>query len=200
MQVWNSNDEILFKWYKISASLLHGLLFSFLLIYLLITFFSVWYMLTEVIVFTYIGANITPNIGMKYVVLVAALTGFFQGMVSTLHNEYTSLLEDIVATLSLEVGQKYITNKLNQCANMKLELVKRDEDIHLVTVSSKTLHKKLYCENGFVSYINKKLYSCVVETLQPVTRHVLFFVVKVLGMIFFIGVAMWVKNVYHQEN
>ena len=200
MQVWNSNDEILFKWYKISASLLHGLLLSFLLIYLLITFFSVCYMFTEVIVFTYIGANITPNIGLKYVALVTALASAFHRMASALHNEYTSLLEDVVATLSQEVGQKYITNRLNQCANMKLELVKRDEDIHLVIVSSKTLHKKLYCEDGFVSYINTKLYSCVVETLQPVPRHVLFFVVKVLGMIFFIGVAMWVKNVYHQEN
>ena len=104
MQVWNSNDEILFKWYKISASLLHGLLLSFLLIYLLITFFSMWYMLTDVIVFTYIGANITPNIGLKYVILVVALTFSFHGMVSTLHHEYTSLLEDIVAILSQEVG------------------------------------------------------------------------------------------------
>ena len=133
-------------------------------------------------------------------ILVAALASAFHGMASALHNEYISLIEDLVATLSQEVGQKYITNKLNQCANMKLELVKRDEDIHLVTVSSKTLHKKLYCEDEFVSNVNTKLYSCVVETLQPVPRHVLFFVVKVLGMIFFIEVAMWVKNVYHQEN
>ena len=113
MQVWNSNDEILFKWYKISASLLHELLLSFLLIYLLITFFIVWYMLTEVIVFTYIGANITPNIGLKYVALVAALASALHGMASALHNEYTSLLEDLVATLSQEVGQKYIT-KINR--------------------------------------------------------------------------------------
>ena len=200
MHVWSSNDELLFKWYKISASLLHGLLLSFLVVYLLITFFSVWYMLTEVIVFTYIGANITPNIGLQYVALVAALASAFHGMASALHKEYTSLLEDLVATLNQEIGQKYITNKLNQCANMKLQLVKRNDDIHLVALSSKTLHKKFYCEDGFVSYINTKLYSYVVETLQPVARHVLFFLVKVLGMIFFIGVAMWVKNVYKQEN
>lgn len=201
VHVWESNDDTLSKIYKTIATLLQGIVLVFLLFYFVLTMFSLSYLVTEVALFTYIGANITPHIALHYVALVAALGSALYGMTAALHKEYTSILDDMVDVLSDDKGLAYIRMKMNRCAGMKLALIRNEVNgVHTQTIRQQQPHMTLYYKEGFVSYVHTKLYFYIVECLQPVRRQVLFLAVKILGMVFFIMVAMWVKNVYKSES
>ena len=201
VHVWNSNNGTPSKIYRIIGTFLHGIVLFLLLFYFILTTFSLCYLVTEVVLFTYIGANITPHIALHYVALVAALGSALYGMTAALHKEYTSMLDDTVEILSDDKGLEYIRMKMNQRGDVRLALVRNEiNGVHTQTTRQQQPHMTLYYKEGFVSYVHTKLYFHIVECLQPIRRQVLFLAVKILGMVFFIMVAMWVKNVYKSES
>ena len=176
-------------------------LISFLLLYSILSLFSLCYLLTELAIITYIGASITPKMATQYVVLLISVGTAIYTMIHSLHQEYSRILEVMVKVFEDEKKLNHIASRVTQIQGMKLALMKNTEGgVDTQDIAQNQLHKKLYCKDEFVSHIRKGLFFSIAESLQPIRRQVLLFIVKTILMVFFIVVSMWVKNVYKSES
>lgn len=186
--------ETLFSFYQ-------AIILVTLLPYFIITLFSLCLLLTEITIFTYIGASIAPDKVIHYFVLMVAFGTAVYTMINSVHKLYSNILKDVVFLLENDAEFKFIrSNVKNNVPNLRLTLNKTtNEGVYLVNVP-RQFREQVYFKNEFVSFMNCRLYFSIVETILPIRRQVLLVFVKLFLMVFFIIISMWVKNVYKHEN
>lgn len=199
-QIWNSPSAgRVSKVFWTLLSFLHGTVLEVLLIYFIMTVFSLCFLLTEVTIFTYIGASIAADKVLHYFILIVAMGTAVYTMIHAIHKQYSSILKDAVFLFEIEFD--FIKMKLAKKSNLKLTLEKSSADgVVIKGKPPSQFSERLYVNEHFISYINSKLYFSIVENLQPIRRQVLLLVIKLFLMVFFVIVSMWVKNVYKNEN
>ena len=200
--VWNARGiRKATKIFRILVVFFLGAILCILLEYTILTLFSLCYLLTEVTIFTYIGASITADKVLHYFLLIVALETGVYTMIHAIHKEYSGILKDTIFLFENDNEFSYIRGKVAQNANLKLTLEKNATDgVHTRERLRGHTYEKLYHKEQFVSYMHTGIYFSIVESLQPIRRQVLLLVVKLLLMLFFIVVAMWVKNVFKNET
>lgn len=187
------------KLFSILLSFCHGAVLCTLLLYFILTLFSLCYLLAEVIIFTYMGATIAADKVLHYFILIVAVGTAVYTMIHAIHKQYSGILKETVFLLEDDVDFDYIKAKLVK-KKVKLAIEKTDQCVLIRGVPPSQFSQKLYLKEEFVSYMNSEMYFFIVERIQPIRRQILLLVVKLFLMIFFIIVSMSVKNVYKTES
>ena len=65
-------------------------------LYTVVAAFVISYLATEIVMFTYMGAALTPKIALKFVALVVSSGTAIYSMIHTLHEQYNSLMDTMV--------------------------------------------------------------------------------------------------------
>ena len=185
----------------ILLSFFHAAILCILLLYFILSLFSACFLLTEIAIFTYLGASIAADKVLHYFLLIVAVGTAVYTMIHAIHKLYSSILKDAVFLLESDAEFDYIESQLLKRPNLALTLEKTDhKGVYLKGIAPSQFREQLYINEEFVSYMNSEMYFSIVESLQPIRRQVLLLFVKLLIMIFFIGLSMWVKNVYKSES
>ena len=203
--IWNSrNIPLVIKLCESVLRFLHASVLCILLLYLLLTLFSLCFLLTEVTIFTYMGATIAADKVLHYFLLMVAFGTAVYTMIHAIHKLYSGILKDIVFLLENDSEFACINNAVarrSRRVHFKITLHRSALDgVQLLGITPIKFREQLYLREEFVSYISSKMYFFVVEKLQPIRRQVLLLFVKLFLMIFFVSLSLWVKNVYKKEN
>ena len=190
---------------KLVMGLVHSVVMSCVVVGIALNLFVLCYLLSEFAMFTFIGATLTPNMAFKYLTLIGAVVLGMYSMVRDLHKGYDQILNEAIDVLKTPERLKKLVSDLHGRQNVTLSIRRVDDtnnssiyDIDVLSHGSET--QCLLRNDGITIFVSKHLYFALVEKLRPVRRQVLFLLVKLLLMLFFIFVAMWVKNVYHLES
>lgn len=181
------------------ASAFHCLVMSLFLLYGLIVMLALSQFLNEVAMFTYIGAILTPTMALKYVVLASAVVTMVVTMVRELHKSYDEILKVTKNVLEEEKSRESLDKEAKD-KNLNLNLKKDDKGVHVFKEGSATPHCSLLEFDTYSSLVSKELFDYIVEQYQPLKRQIILIVIKLLLTIYFIGIAMWIKNVFHIER
>ena len=181
------------------ASAFHCLVMSLFLVYGLIVMLALSQLLNEVAMFTYIGAILTPTMALEYVVLAVAVVTMVVTMVKELHKGYDEILKETKNVLEEEKSRKSLDKEAKD-KNLNLNLKKDDGGVHVIKEGSATPHCSLLEFDTCSSLVSKELFDYIVEQYQPLKRQIILIVIKLLLTIYFIGIAMWIKNVFHIER
>ena len=187
------------KLFSILLSFSHGAVLCTLLLYFILTLFSLCYLLTEVTMFTYMGATIAADKVLHYFILIVAVATAVYTMIHAIHKQYSGILKDTAFLLENDVDFDHIKAKLSK-KKMKVIIEKTDQCVLIKGVPPSQFSQKLYLKEEYVNYMNSRMYFFIVESIQPIRRQVLLLVVKLFLMVFFIVVSMSVKNVYKTES
>ena len=200
--IWNS--KMLGKAMKVFVILLsffHAAILCTLLLYFFLTLFSASFLLTEVTIFTYMGASIAADKVLHYFILIVAVGTAVYTMIHAIHKLYSSILKDVIFLLESDAEFIYIRSKLVKRPNLTLTLEKNNsEGVYLKGIAPSQFREQLYLKEEFVSYMNSNMYFSIVECLQPVRRQLLLLFIKLGLMVFFVILSMYVKNVYQNES
>lgn len=170
-----------------------------LLVYILILMLALCILMTEFAMFTYIGAVMTPTMALKYVTLTAAFATTVVTMVRDLQKGYDEILKETVSNLQetkiYESFEKEVMNK-----KLNISLKKDDRGVHIYKKRSSESYCTLLLFDTFTPSVSEELYNHIVEQYQPLRRQVILVLVKMFLTVYFIGIAMWIKNVFHIER
>ena len=95
-RIWFQDKLFILKLFKSILHFIHGSILSIFLLYLILTLFSLCFLLTEVTIFTYLGASIAADIVFHYIVLLVAFVSTVYAIVHSIHKQYSSILKDVV--------------------------------------------------------------------------------------------------------
>ena len=192
--------QTVLKLFETFLSVIHGSLLSILLLYLILTLFSLCFLLTEVTIFTYLGASIAANVVFHYVVLLVAFASTVYAIVHSIHKQYLGILKDTVQILENDGEIEFIKMQIRR-KRMKLSLHKTPWD-GVQFIGNQSLHyrEKIYLHRELVSYMSTDLYFSIAESVRPIRRQVPLVFIKLFLMLFFIGLSLWTKNVYKNES
>lgn len=168
--------------------------------YCLIVFFTLSQLLNDLAMFTYIGAVITPTMALEYITLLAAVSTTVVTMVMEVQKGYSDILTSLTNILNSDKGFRALEADIRLQPNFKITLLKDDNGVHILKKNSPIVHSHLLTNESFTMNISKELYIAVIDEYQPVRRQIALIVIKVLLTIYFIGIAMWIKNVFHIES
>ena len=191
---------------NVIASLFHSMILFFLLTYILIVTFIWCYAISEFTMFTFIGGALTASMGFQYFLLVGAFVTAMYTLVRNLHEGYDRILEETVKMLKDKDDFDVLARQVSSESKRKFILEKeQNSDEKKFTVVVRKMRQTLpYCRlifhDGITTYVNRDMFDFVVERCRPLRRQVLFIVIKVIAIIFYSVIAMWVKNVYHMEE
>ena len=167
--------------------------------YILIIMLALSILMTEFAMFTYIGAIMTPTMALKYVTLTVAFTTIIITMVKDLQKGYDEILKVIVSNLqetkTYESLEKEIMNK-----KLNVTLKKDDKGVHVYKKRSSKVSCTLLLFDTFTPAVSEELYNHIVEQYQPLRRQIMLVLIKMFLTLYFIGIAMWIKNVFHIER
>ena len=199
--LWSSQTTpIVLKPFGIFLSFFHGSTQCVLLLYLILTLFSVSFLLTEVTIFTYLGASIAANTVFHYFVLIVAFGSTVYAIVHSIHKQYYSIVKNAEVLFENDSEIDYLKMLIRR-RGMKVSLHKTVRDgVHLLGNSPTRYDEILYVKQDLVGYVNTELYFSVVENTQPIRRQVVLVIVKISLMLFFVILSMWTKNVYKNES
>ena len=158
---------------------------------------SLCFLLTEVTIFTYLGASIAADIVFHYIVLLVAFVSTVYAIVHSIHKQYSSILKDVVQIMEndSESEIEYIKSQI-QIRRMRISLHKTAQDgVQLIGNQPTQYRENLYVHRDLVNYMSTRLYFSIAENVRPIRRQVPLVFVKLLLMLFFIGLSMWTKNV-----
>ena len=200
--VWHSQHiQLLIKVLDTLLSVAHAAILCSLLLYLILTLFSLCFLLTEVTIFTYMGASIVADKVLHYFVLIVAFGTAVYTMIHAIHKLYSNILKDTIFLLENDSEFEQIKTEVSKRPHLRVKLRKsKHNDIQLLGVPPFNFQEQIYHKEAFTSYMNSKIYFSIVETLQPIRRQMLLLFIKLFLMIFFIIISMWVKNVYKNES
>ena len=199
--IWTSQKMVLFKLFEIFLSFIHGSILSILLLYLILTLFSLCFLLTEVTIFTYLGASIGADIVNHYIVLLVAFASTVYAIVHSIHKQYLSILKDTAQIMENDSEIEYIHSLIkNHVKTSVLQKTANGKDVYLIDSGPSHYRKGLYQYRYSVNHLNTRFYFSIVESVRPIRRQVFLAIVKVLLMLFFIMLTMWTKNVYKNEG
>ena len=156
---------------------------------------SLCFLLTEVTIFTYLGASIAADIVFHYIVLLVAFVSTVYAIVHSIHKQYSSILKDVVQIMENDSEIGYIKSQI-QIRRMRISLHKTARyGVQLIGNQPTQYRENLYVHRDLVNYMSTRLYFSIAENVRPIRRQVPLVFVKLLLMLFFIGLSMWTKNV-----
>jgi hypothetical protein len=173
--------------------------------YTLIIIFIWCYAISEFTMFTFIGGALTVSTGYHYFVLVGAFFTAMYTLVRDLHEGYDRILKEMVTILKDQDTYNMLARQIGSQGNFALEKQQNPGEDEKFTISAKenipsSSARKLLFHDGITTYINRDMFDFVVESCRPLRRQILFIIVKIIAIIFYSVIAMWVKNVYHMEE
>ena len=191
-----------FVWGTIRAAIIfcHGCCLVCLLVYVLAVSFVICNMINDMAIFTYVGAVITPSMALEYVALLAAVVTTLYTMVLDLHKGYDEIVQCTVEILNDEKGIKSLQDELSTKPNLQLMLHRDEDGVHLHKINESTAYTHLLNKEPFSTNLSKDMYFAIVENIRPIRRQVAFLLIKATLAIYFIGISMWIKNVFHFEK
>lgn len=201
------------SWIKFVIETTHGLILVVLVPWTVLQLFTMCLLVSEVFVFTCIGATLTPSIALKYITSVTSILFGMYTMVHHLHSDCNAIVNEVVSCLlSSEKLEKLVSDLEHEAhsgshGNVQLTSTSDSGEklIWLARGTSKENSKSsgalcLVKNDGITTYVSKDMYFSVLEAANPIRRQVLFLVVKMTAMLFFVVMVLWVKNVYHLEQ
>ena len=199
--IWTSqNTSTILKLFQTFVSFIHGSILSIFLLYLILTLFSLCFLLTEVTIFTYLGASIAADIVFHYIVLLVAFVSTVYAIVHSIHKQYSSILKDVVQIVENDSEIEFIKSQI-RIRRMRISLHKTARyGVQLIGNQPTQYRENIYVHRDLVNYMSTRLYFSIAESVRPIRRQVPLVFVKLLLMLFFIGLSMWTKNVYKNEN
>ena len=200
--IWTSqNRPTIVKLFETILSFIHASVLCVLLLYLVLTLFSLCFLLTEVTIFTYLGASIAADIVFHYVVLLVAFGSTVYAIVHSIHKKYLGILKATAQILENDSEIDYIKLQIRRRRGMRLSLHKTARDgVQLIGNQLVQYRETLYLHRDLVNYVSTGLYFSIAESVQPIRRQVPLVFVKLFLMLFFIGLSLWTKNVYKNES
>ena len=181
----------------------HGILVYLTFFIVLIVLYFWCYAFVEVSLFTLIGGAMLPKMAYPYFLLVGSIIGAMYTLVHSLHDDYENITEKIIKILDSETKiPKEVTPDLSNIEAR--ELLKTESPIpSSYTISIATIsgqEKQIMVRNFAITFLSKEMYDFVVDSCHPVRKQVLFIFLKVLAILFYASIVLWVKNVYHLEE
>lgn len=203
--IWNSQQiPLVIKLCESVLRFLHASVLCVALLYLLLTIFSLCFLVTEVTIFTYMGATIAADKVLHYFLLMVAFGTAIFTMIHAIHKLYSGILKDTIVLLENDSEFECIKAEVvrrSRRHRFKVSLHRSASNgVQLLGITPIRFREQLYLKKEFVSYISSNMYFFIVEKFQPIRRQVLLLFVKLFLMVFFIIISMWMKNVYKQEN
>ena len=120
---WTSqSSSIIAKVFRIFLSFVHGSVLCILLLYLILTLFSLSFLLTEVTIFTYLGASIAANTVFHYFVLIVAFGSTVYAIVHSIHKQYYNVVRDTELIFENDADVTYIKTLMSKQQRMKLDV------------------------------------------------------------------------------
>ncbi len=171
------------------------------LLYTVVAAFVICYLATEIAMFTYMGAALTPKIALKFVALVVSSGTAIYSMIHTLHEQYNSLMDTMVNLLTTNNTFLALQARIKAIPNGKLELLKHAANgeiyLHKIGEPADIIYKKILVTDCITSYVSEDAFFSTVDYQLPIRKQVVFVILKAISAISFILLAMTMKNVFH---
>lgn len=188
---------------KLLSTIQGVFVFCGLLHIILVVFF--WcYAFVEVSLFTLMGGALLPSMAFPYFVLVGSIVEAVYSLIHSLHEDYDNIISTVIDLLGSE-GTIPIERELNPPRDRVRDLIKTEDvavptgyTISVIIGKAKKEEELMRC-TVVVTFLSRKLFDFVVEECQPLRRQMPLVVLQILGILFYVLIIMWVKNVYHLE-
>lgn len=194
---------VIFKATKQNLPKAESLFFSFIIIsYFMAVMMFICYFVAEVTMFIYIGAVLEPSMAFKYLTLTSAIALLLYRLVKDLQDGYGKLRDEIVKILNNAKGRSQL-NILCRSYGKDCTFDHEDGENGRFSILLKIKHEPstlILYHDYFGTYLLRGLLDFCIEICDPLRRQVLMVVVKLLLTAFYIGIAMWIKNVFHKEK
>ena len=182
--------------------LFHGVILAAFLVYLIVAVMFYCYLLAEVTMFTYIGAVLVPTMAFKYVALVGSVSIVLYKIAKDLRENYDRVRDQVVKILE---NWDHLTRLNRDCTARNPQAFERMVNTNgaLLTIQLKNDPKPpkvILYRDHFATYLSRTLLDFCIEACDPLRRQMMFIFVEVFLMIFYLVIAMWIKNVFHKEK
>ena len=186
---------------------IHAVFLAGMLLFTILVVLSWCFALSEFTMFTFIGAVITPTMAYQYVVLVGAVVFGIYKLVSDLHEAYNHVLSEIITILKDKASFDKLLNDVKTMSNGKIILVLRKEPANELEYSIVVKKqgqpaplRQILIHDAITTFVSSHLFDFIVKLCRPLGRQILFITVKIIAILFYSMIALWVKNVYHMEE
>ncbi|XP_044181877.1 uncharacterized protein LOC114965966 [Acropora millepora] len=179
----------------------HGVILAAFLVYLIVAAMFCCYVLAEVRMFTSIGAVLVATTAFEYVSMISAVSLGLYKINLDLRKNYDRIRDRIVKILK---NKKHLTRLNSDCTATNPQAFERMASTNdaLLTIQLKKGPKSsivvLYRDH-FATYLSRPLLDFCIEVCDPLRRQILFIFMEAVLIIFYVVVAMWMKNVFHKE-
>ena len=180
----------------------HGVILAAFLVYLIVAVMFYCYLLAEVTMFTYIGAVLVPTMAFIYVALVGSVSIVLYKIAKDLRENYDRVRDQVVKILG---NKKHLIRLNSDCTAINPEAFERMVNTNgaLLTIKLKIGRqppKVILYRDHFATYLSRTLLDFCIEACDPLRKQMMFIFVEVFLMIFYVLIAMWIKNVFHKEE
>lgn len=178
----------------------HGVILAASLVYLIVAVMFCCYLLAEVTMFTYFGAVLVPSMAFRYVALVGSVSALLYNIAKDLRENYDRLRDQVVKLLE---NSDHLTRLNSDCTGTHSEAFNREPNGALLTIELKTDRqpsKVILYRDHFATYLSRSLLDFCIEECDPLRRQILFIIVEVFLVLFYILIAMYIKNVFNKEK
>lgn len=198
-------------WLKVlylPAACCHGVAMVVLLLYTIVALFSWCFAFSEFSMFTIIGAALSSSMAFQYFVLVGAVGIGIYNLVRDLHDDYNQIVSEAIDLLKTKDTFTELAREVQTASHgNSIALVKKEDasneskySIEVRIVGEAAPIRKILIYNGITTYISNDMFGFMVKRCKPLGRQILFITVKIIIILFYTMVALWVKNVYHLED
>ena len=191
----------------IPAACCHGVAMVVLLLYTIVAMFSWCFAFSEFSMFTIIGAALSSSMAFQYFVLVGAVGIGIYNLVRDLHDGYNQIVSEAIDLLKTKDTFTKLAREVQTASRNRIALVKKEEasnepeySIEVKIVGESAPIRQVLVYNGITTYISNDMFGFMVKRCKPLGRQILFITVKIIIILFYTMVALWVKNVYHLED
>lgn len=172
-----------------------------LLVYIVLVTFIWCLAIAEVTIFTMIGGAVSPTMAFQYFILIGSVTGTVYGMIRNLHEGYDQILLIIVDILKEKAFQEAISLLHNGSIVIKNISDNGNRSMHVIEVKADGQDPCVIIRYDTIGTdVNTNMFFVIVERCRPIRRIVFFIIIKIIAMIFYSLIALWVKNVFHLEE
>ena len=190
---------------KLTVAFFYIVLMIACFLFTIIVVFTCCHGLAEISMFTFIGGVISPTMAFQYFTLIASLISGIYSLVYNFHEDYKQILDVIINILQADDVRESLSSHLTSLRKelekdkkssfmeIKLKLVQRDPQMGCQRIT--LLHS-----NFLTTSVSKKLFDDVAEMCRPIRRQLFLILLKIIAMVFYAFVALWVKNVHHLEG
>lgn len=180
----------------VTQSVFYGAVLLILVVYFMLTMFFWCLLLAEVTMFTYLCILLVPTIAFDYLVMIGAVGFFCYQTANDLRENYDQLRDQVVELLQNPASLDKAFSKSLQPNTLKH--VSKPDGSFQIEIQKKSNSIILHYEDE-ISYLSRHLFDACIEACDPLRRHVGFHLLIAFLMVFYITIALWVKNIYHKE-